>query len=194
MIDFTNDELRFINENGLAEDDFYDGRCERKCEWHDNAKTNDCDFVVASKCRYGHRLKTRAGHCIQCNPARIAFQKRNRRGGAIYVAATGDYCKVGVVDNNINNIEQAIHNRELRLNLEGGYGGMTGWKIVAWAPVKDDLGKIEDDIHHQLSRFSIKRKYTYSGDMKTAQEVFKCDYDEAVDRIDEAIMPQWTFA
>ena len=194
MIAFTNDELCFIYENGLTEDDFYDGRGERKRERHDNAQANGCNYVVAGECHNGHRLKTRSGHCIQCNPAVIAFQKRNRRSGAIYVAENGDFCKVGVVDDNIKDIEQAIHNREIRLNLEGGYGGITGWKIIAWAPVEHDLGKIEDGIHRQLSQFSIKTKYTYSGNRKMAQEMFKCDRNEAIDRIDEAITPQWTFA
>ena len=194
MIIFTSEELNFIHENGLTEDDFYDGRGESQRERHDNAKQSGCICVVAGECRNGHRLKTRSGHCIQCNSAVIAFQKRNSRSGAIYVATNGDYCKVGVVDNNINNVEQAIHNREMRLNLEGGYGGMTGWKIIAWAPVSGNLGKIEDDIHHQLTQYSVEAEYTYSGNSRSAQEMFECDRDEAVDRIDEVITSQWTFA
>lgn len=104
-------------------------------------------FVVAGMCQKGHRLKTRSGHCIQCNTSRIAFQRRSSNKGVIYVAICGDYCKVGVVDDNFNNAEEAIHQRELRLNLEGGYGGMTGWKIVAWTPINNEVGKLEERIH-----------------------------------------------
>lgn len=71
---------------------------------------------------------------------------------------------------------------------------MTGWKIIAWSPVSGNLGGIENTIHHQLSHFFIGAEYVYSGGVRNAQEIFRCDRNEAVDRIGEAIATKWTFA
>ncbi len=195
MIDtvFTKEELDFIYEQHLNEDDFYDGRGEKKQQRHENARNNGCMFLIAGECQNGHRLKTRSGHCIQCDTSKISFQKRHSSKGAIYVAVCGDYCKVGVVDNNCDNAEYAIHQRALRLNLEGGYGGMTGWKIIAWAPVNEGVGKMEEKIHKKLLPYSIKQNYIWSGEKRVAQELFKCDSSDAIDLIDEEIVAKWTF-
>ena len=178
-------EKRFMDDYGLGFDDFYDARGERKAEYHLNAKKEGCFYVINNYCQNGHRLKTRGGgHCIVCNPWTMAFQKRYSKDGTIYVASNGQYCKVGVVDNNSFSPEETLAHRENSLNGEGGYGGVTGWKIVAWFLVDSDLGRREKMIHDALSRYSTQREYYHDGDYRLAKEVLKCSIDEAKKTID----------
>lgn len=191
MNKFTKEEIMFLNKYGLSSHDFYDARGENKFEYHEHAKKNGCLYVIGNYCHKGHRLKTRSGNCIVCDPRTITFQKRHRASGVIYVAENGSYSKVGVVDNNIGCAEQAIHNREIRLNLEGGYGGMTGWKIIAWAEVANNVGMIENSIHRKLMDYSISTHYIHSGECHLAHEMFDCASDEVINTINLMYAPDW---
>ncbi len=191
---FTKEEIEFINKYGLKAYEFYDARGEKKYDYHKHAKDCDCPYVIGNYCHRGHRLKTRSGNCIMCDPRVITFQKRHHASGIIYVAENGPYSKVGVVDNNIGCAEQAIHNRELRLNLEGGYGGMTGWKIIAWTEVAKDVGMIENSIHNELLEHSVAAHYNYSGEYRLAQEMFDCASDDVINKINVMYAPVWTMA
>ncbi len=128
----TEDEKEFLKKHNLSPSDFYDARGETAKVYHDKAKMVGCHFVI-NNCQYGHRLKGRSGHCIVCNPARIAFQKRDSKGGVVYVAVSGKYCKVGVTDEKNKTKKESLDDREYRLNSEGGYAGRTGWRTIkAW--------------------------------------------------------------
>ena len=71
----TKEEKEFIKHHGISLSEIYDARGKVTSVYHKEAKTLGCLYVINS-CMYGHRLKTRSGHCIQCRPANIAFQKR----------------------------------------------------------------------------------------------------------------------
>lgn len=180
-INFTKEEIMYLKKNGLTELDIYDGRGKNRRECHDGAKINGCPYYFGNPCTNGgHRIKTRSGHCAICRPAAIVFQNRYNNGGIIYVAKTKSHTKIGVVDNNIDFPEQAIRNRENRLNLEGGYGGETGWKIIAWMPVKSSVGLIEHVAHGILAQYSTKSEYHYSGERRIAQELLSCSASVAI--------------
>ena len=90
-----------------------------------------------------------------------------------------------MVDNNSFSPEVTLAHRENSLNGEGGYGGVTGWKIVAWFMVDCDLGKKEDEIHNALSNYSVEKEYYHDGTYRLAREVLACSIDDALDAIDE---------
>lgn len=187
-LNLNEEELRFMDRCGLGLDDFYDARGERKCEYHYNAKREGCYYVINNYCQCGHRFKTRGGgHCIVCRPSAMAFEKRYSKDGAIYIASNGEYCKVGVVDNNSFSPEVTLAHRKNSLNGEGGYGGVTGWEIVAWFKVDCDLGRKEKRIHDALSKYSTQREYYHDGDYRLAREVLKCSVDEAMNTIDRLL-------
>src|SRR5665811_560663 len=56
-------------------------------------------FNVTPCNKYGHTLRTRSGHCCQCNTAHMAFQKRNDSIGVTYIGGTltGNVIKVGFI-------------------------------------------------------------------------------------------------
>ena len=191
---FTNEEIDYINSRNLTAADIYDGRGESKKDCHDHAKENGCRFYIGTRCHNGHILRSRSGHCVVCSPAAEAFLNRHIHGGGVYVASNGVYTKVGSVDNNIKELNKAIHNREIRLNTYDGYGGSKNWKIVAWKPTDKTVGVFEHAAQKLLSQYSVKADYIYSDGLRTAQELFTCNIKEAMDAVDKVLDTNWTFA
>lgn len=182
----TEEEKEFLKKHNLNPSDFYDARGEIAKVYHDKAKMAGCHFVINS-CQYGHRLKGRSGHCIVCNPARIAFQKRDSKGGVVYVAVSGKYCKVGVTDEKNKTKKESLDDREYRLNNEGGYAGRTGWRTIrAWI-IEKNVGKVERDAHNILQKYKAEENYIYSGKNRKAQEIFVCPIQIAIDAVKKAI-------
>ena len=180
----TEEEKAFIKKQGLSPSDFYDGRGETQKVYHDKARVLGCDFVISvGQC--GHRLKTRSGGCIICNTANIAFQKRNSGKGKVYVAVSGKYTKVGVIDSTSQHL---LDHREYQLNSEGGYGGRTGWQLVKSWSLGRNAGKIEDEAHKLLEKYKVEENYIYSGGKRKAQEIFECSIQEAIDAVKKAIL------
>lgn len=182
----TDKEKAFIKHHNISPTDIYDARGEITRVYHTKAKEQGCHFVINS-CQYGHRLKTRSGHCIECDPTRITFQRRDSGGGVVYVAVNGKYTKVGMVDNKMNSTKVALEKREYTLNSEGGYGGRSGWQHVKSWRLEKNAGKIEDEAHHLLQKYKAKKSYVYSGGKREAQEIFECSIQEAIDAVKIAI-------
>src|SRR5260370_33669925 len=88
------DEVRFLARHGYSEEDVYDGRYQSKEGRAAAAKEAGKHLVLAGvigrgNCRrMGHRLRTRAGHCIQCKPTNIAFQRREDTPGYVDIACS----------------------------------------------------------------------------------------------------------
>ncbi len=184
----TTAEKAFIKNHNLSYDDFYDGRFEKsQIQRHDNAKKCGCNFVIGPKCHNGHRLKTRNGHCIECDSRRIIYKLRHEIPGAVYVATCGDYCKIGMVQKIGQTVEEAIGSREYKLNTEGGYGGNANWQIIDYREVSKGAGKVEHMAQAALSDYRVKGSYCHSGCMQSAYELFRCDPDTAIMALNTAI-------
>ena len=183
----TKDEKEFINHHGIAPSDIYDGRGEIIKVYHDNAKRQGCSFVLANPCPYGHRLKDRSGHCIQCRPFGIAIRKRESGTGVVYVAVNGKYTKVGMIENNIKNKAEAISKREYRLNDEGGYGGRDGWQTVKSWELEKNAGKVEREAQNLLDKYKVEKDYIHSGELHSAKELFECSIQTAIDAVKKAM-------
>ena len=69
--------------------------------------------IGVTPCKKGnHTMRTRSGHCIQCNPASIAFQKRHLMDGFVYVAGASDWeCLFWVKTKNAGKVEFDAHER-----------------------------------------------------------------------------------
>ena len=55
-------------------------------EWKATMKAEGKFVAYGVTCLRGHSLKTRAGNCIRCNPANIAFARRAAKEGFVYLA------------------------------------------------------------------------------------------------------------
>ncbi len=183
----TKEEKEFINHHDIAPSEIYDGRGELVRVYHDKAKELGCRFVLANPCPYGHRLKDRTGHCIVCRPFGIAIRKRENGTGVVYVAVNGKYAKVGMIENNIKNIDEAINKREYRLNDEGGYGGRAGWTTVKTWQLEKNAGKVEREAQNLLEDYRIEKDYIHSGELHSAKELFECSIQTAIDAVRKAM-------
>lgn len=183
----TRDEKDYIKHHGINPADIYDARGETVKVYHDKAKNKGCGFVLTNPCPYGHRLKDRSGHCIVCRPFVIAIRKRETGAGVVYVAVCGKYTKVGMIENNIKDINKAIEKREYRLNDEGGYGGRSGWTTVKTWKIEKDAGKVEREAQDLLEKYRVEKSYIHSGELHSTKELFVCSIQTALDAVKKAM-------
>src|SRR5262245_57142914 len=107
-------ELLFLARYHLSEDDVFDGRGYSQAGARAVAKAAGKILVLGSPCRaYGHRLRTRPGHCAQCDPKKIAYQQRFVEPGYVYIAGSldGRMMKIGSCVN--------VPQRENQIRTEG---------------------------------------------------------------------------
>jgi hypothetical protein len=120
----------------------------------------------------GHTLRTRAGHCIQCDPKKIAFLKRHSESQYVYLAHSKKtkLIKIGVTSD--------LYMRESTLNKQS-YGGVNDWKIISSAFVYNS-GVAESQIHRLLVDYK-KSSHTFKdGAYSATRELFSCPQKTAL--------------
>lgn len=176
----TKDELEFLRTQGLSTADVYDGRGQSSAAWKAGVRSAGKTVVLGSPCSSkGHRLRTRSGHCAQCDTAKLSYQKRHNTEGYIYIAGSkaARLLKVGTcVD-----IEQ--RRRNLRNQM---YGGITDWEMLFTAKV-DAGGKVEGDALARLSRFKVVRMYEKDGKKQEAAEMLKTSFSVALSVVQQSL-------
>ncbi len=114
----------------------------------------------------GHTLRTRAGHCVQCDPKKIVFLKRHSESQYVYLAYSKKtkFIKIGVASD--------LMMRELSLNKQS-YGGINDWKVISSAFVYNS-GAVEAEIHRLLKDYQTT-SYTFKdGAYSSSRELFSC--------------------
>jgi hypothetical protein len=101
MADLTDDELRFLYTQRIDESAVMD--CAHMSSRRYKGAMEEEGYlwcISPSYCYNGHRLRSRPGHCIQCDTARIAFVKRHQASAYIYIAGSleSKLIKVGRCD------------------------------------------------------------------------------------------------
>lgn len=85
----TKDEVNFFKNQGLSPDDVYDGRSESSAAWKAGVRSAGKTVVLGTPCSSkNHRLRTRSGHCAQCDTAKLSYQKRHNTEGYVYIAGS----------------------------------------------------------------------------------------------------------
>tara|TARA_Y100001949_G_scaffold145713_1_gene129040 strand:- start:42387 stop:43268 length:882 start_codon:yes stop_codon:yes gene_type:complete len=123
--------------------------------------------IGVTPCKKGnHTMRTRSGHCIQCNPASIAFQKRHSTDGFVYVACSLrlSVIKVGLA----NDVKERMKSLN-KLN----YAGASDWECVYWVKTIN-AGKVEFDAHGSLVNYAAPKVYQRDGRDVHCLETFSC--------------------
>ena len=165
--DISDTEYAFLVSQKILVSHLYDARNQAATAWGDQAKREGFLFGLSEPCHQGHRLRSRAGHCIQCNTARIAYARRFAEPGYVYIAASKSekLLKVGCcVD---------PEQRKRNLNLHE-YGSANDWEMIAWCKTAS-MGQVEFDIQKQLADLSIEKTYKKDGRTQVARELFRYD-------------------
>lgn len=179
-IEFTNEEARFLSHHCIDEGHVYDGRGQSKWQRESAAKSAGKDIILTSvRCRArGHRLRTRAGHCIQCKPANIGFIKRETAVQYVYIAGSlaGQLIKIGTASD--------VKQRERKMRAEG-YGEQHDW-VVLHLIFTENAGAIERSASQYVRGEKVYRQYWKDGFSQTATEIFKCSYSDALTALAKA--------
>jgi len=168
----TAGELRFLADQGLGAEDVFDARYSPQWLWFRQIDEAGKTIALGSPCRISrHRLRTRRGHCVQCDPKKLAFQARYRSEQFVYIAGSisSKLIKIGTcVD---------IAQRERKLRAER-YGGAPDWEMIFKVWVKN-AGAVEKSAHDRLSRYAVARDYWKDGIQQTGIELLECTFSEA---------------
>jgi hypothetical protein len=169
----TREERSFLERHGIALSQLVDGRGlgsdERRAVMHRSKAL----LAFGSRCaKEGHRLRTSAGHCVMCDPKKIAFARRHHATAEVYVArsARAVLTKVGSA------ADPAV--RIAKLNTER-YGGASDWQLVE-RHACDAAGKVEAAVHNALRGFAVPGRYIKDGRLTDCYELFNCPPDVAV--------------
>lgn len=121
----------------------------------------------------GHTLRTKAGHCIQCDTSKIAYQLRSSAAGYVYLAHSerNGFIKVGFS-------EVDPYNRVIWLQ-SGAYGDVNDWAIKRSIKIQKDAGKCEFEIHAALEKWRRPIAYQKNGETVECREIFACLLVEA---------------
>lgn len=174
----TSDEIEFIRHHGITGELLLVHHLPGAF-WKAEAKSRGINFVVGNECSKGHRLKSRTGHCIQCNPARIAYQLRNTQPGHIYVAWS-EYLglsKVGVT--------RDVDGREISLR-NNRYGGAEDWRIV-FSQYIDSAGGVERKVLTRLRQVREIREYEKESRLQQAFELFDATAEEVEETVKQVL-------
>lgn len=173
---FNSDELKFLRDQKISLEEVFDARNQSKSVWQQRARELGKNFVVGTPCKaFGHRLRTTAGHCIQCDTKKIAYQTRETIEQYLYIAVSqkGKLIKIG----STNDYER----REMQLQNES-YGGHSDWVKVFHMRAKN-AASIERVVGQRLARHSVTGSYTKSGKEQDATEMFNCSYELALNEV-----------
>jgi hypothetical protein len=125
-----------------------------------------------------HTMRTRSGHCCQCNTASIGFQKRNDSAGIVYIAGSkfGELIKIGFT--------KAVQIRAKSLN-QSNYAGYNDWEIL-FAIKSENAGRIETKANSLLRRYAFSNEYEHDNHWQDSHETYRCSYSKAKEFIERA--------
>ena len=174
------EQKTFLKRHGISIDEVMDASGMSASFWKSLIK--DSEYIVAvgvTKCEsQGHSMRTHAGHCVMCDPAKLAFQKRHRSDGEIYImySRKNKLIKVGVANLSVD--------RQSSLNSMS-YGNISDWDLkYSWRI--SNSGSIEKQAHKILKNYAISISHA-TGNSKSAGEIFSCSIKKAKEVIETLI-------
>ncbi len=123
----------------------------------------------------GHTLRSKAGHCIECDTAKIAFQLRSSESGYVYIAYSNrEQCaKIGTTS--------ATPKERVAFLAHSGYANCTDWRLIESVHISSKAGAKEFKIHSLLEPFQKRVVYKKQDGLEVeCREVFFCDLAEAL--------------
>lgn len=168
----TQTELRFLESQGLSVDDVLDVRGLPQAYWFKKIDETNKTVALGSGCRTAaHRLRSRRGHCVQCDTSKLGFQARYRADQYVYIAGSQatKLIKIGTCCD--------LDQRERQVRTEQ-YGGAGDWCFIFHVKVAR-AGEIENSARSRLSRYLVIRPYWKNGSVRDSVELLKCAYSRA---------------
>lgn len=181
MVKLTKDEKKFLAHHKIPDSALFDASGMGKTTYRAHMKALEKTVALnTTPCKKkGHRMRTRAGHCMQCNVAAHAYLTRHINTGQVYIAGskTGSFIKIGT--------SKDFHHREASLNAFG-YGGVADWEIIYCVAVSS-AGAVEFEIQQNIAQFAHHAQFYKDYHDVNCLELFKCKYSRVKAVLNEVI-------
>lgn len=169
-------ELVFLRSQGLTSDDVFDARWMSQARWFKEIKEAGKTIALGSPCRKArHRLRSRKGHCVQCDTKVLAFAGRFELKQYLYIAGSinARLIKIGVCKDIRQRIGQICAER---------HGDARDWEVI-YAVEIERAGEIEDHVLSRLGRYAISSTYWKNGFLQQSIELRSCSISQALDAL-----------
>ena len=179
MAEISKENMDFILKHAIPLGEVFDATGWKSKDYKEFMKENG--YLVAygvTRCSNGgHELRTRYGHCVICDPAKIAYVKRKNLSGYVYIAISleNKLLKVGCAKD--------YKKRIFSLNSQH-YGEINDWQLVAYS-YQDKMGEVEHKIQLQFSDYQVKRPFNKDNKSVEASEIFDINLQTLLNKIDE---------
>jgi hypothetical protein len=176
VTNLTSNQIDFLKSHNIPLSSVFDASGMRTSDWKEWMKDHEFQFAHGvSECKNRHEsIRTRAGHCIQCDHTRIAFMKRNDQEGSIFVAGSAS-CRLLKLTNASDS-----HGRLDTLNSQR-YGQVADWVMLANAKLVKNAGSVEAVIASRLERFRVGGVYyEKQGRHQQCYDLFACSISTAL--------------
>ena len=176
----TDRELSFLARHGLGPEDVMDVRGLSQGLWKREIREQGKTIALGTECsKAGHRLRSRSGHCVQCDVSKLAFQWRHSAEQWVYIAGsmTKELIKIGTCGH--------CGQREHQLRAES-YGGVDDWLIIYWVKARN-AGAVEHAARSRLRKYAVSRPYWKDNAQQMGTELLKCSFSRALDALTAAI-------
>ena len=137
-------------------------------------------YGVTPCTKKGHTLRTRGGHCVQCDTKPLGFLIRFDAPGQVYVAKSLRPCLVKI---------GCSKDTERRIDLlnQWAYGGRTDWVACYWEECAA-AGVVENFAQQQLSKHAKQGIYYPNGSVvRECRELFTCKPAVAIKALKHAL-------
>jgi hypothetical protein len=184
MAKLSEEQVQFLREQGISLSQVFDGSGLRTKDRIAKMDALGTPFYYggASCQAAGHTLRTKPGHCIQCDTSKITYQLRHSASGHVYIAysVSRQYAKVGYSQSNPDE-RVAFLRRE-------NYGTASDWELKDTVLLERNAGQREFAIHALLERYRNAVTYEkYPGVFVECREIFSCPQHVAVAAFKEAL-------
>jgi len=179
MSDLTNDERVFLKKHNIPFDLLHNSKDQRAKDYKLLMKESGKLFAYNTfPCKsFGHKLRSRSGHCIQCNTAMIAYQLRHYSAGMVYIAGSKKLKSIKI------GFTRDISIRSISLNTNW-YAGVNDWELL-YAIESDSAGIIESEVNNKIRAYAHSYDYNHDGNWHNTKETFKCSYAIALNLFED---------
>lgn len=184
MAKLTDEQVRFLQGQGISLSMVFDGSGLRAKDRVAKMDALGTPFYYGgAPCQAaGHTLRTKPGHCIQCDTSKIAFQLRHSASGYVYMAysKSRQFAKVGY--------SQKHPDARVAFLCRENYGNASDWELKVTKFLDQKAGEREFAIHALLDHF--RKPVTYEkakGVLGECREIFSCPQNIALKAFNDAL-------
>ncbi|WP_156947787.1 GIY-YIG nuclease family protein [Hyphomonas sp. L-53-1-40] len=182
MAKLSEAQIQFLKAHKIDPSLLYDASGQSSSDWRGAMKKIGKKFAFGtSPCgAEGHTLRSRHGHCIQCDPSRIAYALRFSKPGHVYIlgSLTGKLIKIGVTTELASRVANVVSMQ---------YGNASDWQPLAVTEKINGAGKIEAAAHNILEAHRVTGKSCRAGETHITYELYSCDYNNAKSALESAV-------